>query len=252
MLRNEKQTLSLSLNGRIIIGFILLLLLVQIGFYKTYTSHFPGFQDYLAPGGRKFHFSWIKHFHGMMMMGWMLMLLVQPILIMTGKIKWHHRVGRLSYVLAPLVLISLWLITQERFSDILERQGQHAALAHLSLNFPNIIFFALLYSLAIYYRKRSDLHIPFMCGTAILLIGPALARILIIYFGFTLDHSVTISKMVMVAVPLLIAVADGMRRKRVSAFTIVAAVMIVNALLWLSRNTDWWQATGSAIEKTFL
>ena len=249
MQRNEKQTISLVLNIRIIIGIILLLLLVHIGFYKTYIRHFPRFEDYITLSGRKFHFSWVKHFHGMMMMGWTLMLLLQPILILRGKIKWHHRVGRLSYVLAPLVLLSMWLVTQERFDDILERQGYTAAVAHLSLNFPNIIFFALLYSLAIYYRKRSALHIPFMCGTAILLIGPALARILIIYFGFTFDNSVTTSKLVMVAIPALIALVDSIRKKRISPFTVVLAVMIVNAFFWFSRNTPFWQTIGSAIAK---
>ena len=245
----EKQTISLAVNSRIIIGIILLLLLLQIGFYKTYVRHFPNFQDYITPNGRKFHFSWIKHFHGMMMMGWVLMLLLQPVLILKGKIKWHHRLGRLSYILAPLVLLSLWLITHERFYEFLQRQGYDAAVAHLSLNFPNIIFFALLYSLAIYYRKRSPLHISFMCGTGILLIGPGLARILITYFDFTPDNSVTIAKVVMVAIPLIIAIADSMRKKTISPFTVVTAVMIVNAILWISRNTDFWQVIGGAIAK---
>jgi hypothetical protein len=158
-------------------------------------------------------------------------------------------VGSLSYVLAPLVLLSLWLITHERFYDILERQGYTAAVAHLSLNFPNIVFFALLYSLAIYYRKRSALHITFMCGTAVLLIGPALARILIAYLGFTPDNSVTIAKLVMVAIPAVIAIADSIRKKKISPFTVVLAVMIVNTLLWISRNTPFWQTIGSAIAK---
>jgi hypothetical protein len=249
MQRNEKQTISLALNSRIIIGIVLLLLLVHIGFYKTYIRHFPGFEDYITPNGRKFHFSWVKHFHGMMMMGWVLMLLLQPILILKGKIKWHHRVGRLSYVLAPLVLLSLWLITQERFYGILEQQGYTVAIAHLSLNFPNIIFFALLYSLAIYYRKRSAFHIAFMCGTAILLIGPALARMLITDFGFTFDNSVTTSKLVMVAIPGVIAIVDSIRKKRISPFTVVLGVMIVNALLWVLRNTAFWQIIGGAIAK---
>lgn len=249
MQRNEKQTISVAPISRIIIGIILLLLLVHIGFYKTYIRYFPGFADYITANGRKFHFSWVKHFHGMMMMGWTLMLLLQPILILKGKIKWHHRVGSLSYVLAPLVLLSLWLITHERFYDILERQGYTAAVAHLSLNFPNIVFFALLYSLAIYYRKRSALHITFMCGTAVLLIGPALARILIAYLGFTPDNSVTIAKLVMVAIPAVIAIADSIRKKKISPFTVVLAVMIVNTLLWISRNTPFWQTIGSAIAK---
>lgn len=249
MQQNEKQTISVGLISQIIIGIIFLLLLVHIGFYKTYIRYFPSFVDYITPNGRKFHFSWVKHFHGMMMMGWILMLLLQPILILKGKIKLHHRVGSLSYVLAPLVLLSMWLITHERFYDILEREGYTGAVAHLSLNFPNIVFFAFLYSLAIYYRKHSDLHIPFMCGTAVLLIGPALARILITYFGYTPDNSVTIAKLVMVAIPAVMAITDSIRNKRISPFTVVLAVMIVNALLWLSRNTPFWQTIGSAIAK---
>ena len=66
---------------RIIIGIILLMLLAHIGFYKTYISHFNGFEDYVRPDGRQVHFTWIMHFHGMMMIGWLLMLLVQPFLI---------------------------------------------------------------------------------------------------------------------------------------------------------------------------
>lgn len=249
MQHNEKQSITPAVNIRIIIGIILLLLLVHIGFYKTYIRHFPGFVDYITPSGRKFHFSWVKHFHGMMMMGWTLMLLVQPILILKGKIKWHHRMGSLSYVLAPLVLLSLWLITQERFYDILERQGYTAAVAHLALNFPNIIFFALLYSLAIYYRKRSALHIPFMCGTAILLIGPALARMLVTFFGFTFDNTVFTSKLVMVVIPAGIVFVDWIRKKRIGPFAVVLAVMIVNAIFWFSRNTPFWQTIGRAIAK---
>jgi len=248
-MQRDEQNISLALINRVIIGFLLLLLLVHIGFYKTYIRHFPLFEDYTTASGRKFHFSWVKHFHGMMMMGWILMLLLQPILILKGKIKWHHRVGRLSYVLAPLVLLSLWLITHERFYGILEQQGYTAGIAHLALNFPNIIFFALLYSLAIYYRKRSDIHIPFMCGTAILLIGPALARMLITDFGYTFDKSVNTSKLVMIAIPAVIAVVDSVRKKSISPFTFVAAVMLVNALLWFLRNTDFWQAVGGAIAK---
>lgn len=249
MLRNENQTISLAAIWRLIIGIVLLLLLVHIGFYKTYIRHFPNFKDYITPAGRQFHFSWVKHFHGMMMMGWTLMLLLQPILILRGKIEWHHRVGAVSYVLAPLVVLSLWLITHERFYGILEQQGYAAAIAHLALNFPNIVFFALLYSLAIYYRKRSALHIPFMCGTAILLIGPALARMLITDFGYTFNNSVNTSKLVMLAIPAVIAVVDSVRKKRISPFTLVAAVMLVNAVLWFFRNTAFWQAVGGAIAK---
>jgi len=63
---------------------------VHIGFSKSYIRFFPQFDGFNAA----------QHFHGMVMIGWLLMLLVQPILILKGKTKLHRRIGTLSYVLA--------------------------------------------------------------------------------------------------------------------------------------------------------
>ena len=236
---------------RIIIGIILLLLLVHIGFYKTYISHFPGFKDYVTPLGRKIHFTWVMHFHGMMMIGWLLMLLLQPILISKGKINWHRRVGSLSYVLAPLALLSMWLVTQSRFHEILEARGYTHAVARLPLNFPNLIFFPLLYGLALYYKKRPAMHIAFMCGTAFLLIGPGLARLFRTYFEFTPDNSITTTKLVVVAIAAVIAIADSVRRKSISPFVVVLALTVALAVLWMTRYTPFWQSVWGVVAKMF-
>jgi hypothetical protein len=69
------------------------------------------------------------------------------------------------------------------------------------------------------------------------------------YFGLAPDYSATLSKMVMVAIPAVIAIVDSIRKKRLSPFTLVLAVMMVNALLWFFRYTPFWQSAGSAIAK---
>ena len=89
----------------IVVGIILLIVLSHVGFPQTYIRFFPKFDG----------FTGTQHFHGMMMMGWLLMLLVQPILILKGKTKLHRRIGRLSYVLAPLLLLSIYLFIQSRY-----------------------------------------------------------------------------------------------------------------------------------------
>lgn len=109
----------------IIVGIILLIVLTQIGFSKRYIQFFPKFDGFTAA----------QHFHGMMMMGWLLMLLVQPILILKGQANLHRRVGTLSYVLAPLVLLSMYLVIQSRYEVYLEQGGQtKAVISWLSLN----------------------------------------------------------------------------------------------------------------------
>ena len=76
----------------IIVGIILLIVLTQIGFSKRYIQFFPEFDGFTAA----------QHFHGMMMMGWLLMLLVQPILILKGKTKLHRRIGTPELCVGPI------------------------------------------------------------------------------------------------------------------------------------------------------
>ncbi len=250
-LQNERH-ISRVVIVRIIIGIILLLLLAHIGFYKTYISHFPGFADYVRPDGRKIHFDWIIHFHGMMMIGWFLMLLVQPILILKGKIKLHRMAGRLSYVLAPLVLFSMYLVIQSSLYRALAQDGQIAVVARrMALDVPSIIFFAALYLLAIFYTHKPALHNRFMCGTAFMLISPALSRTFRVYLDASRDGSIDISRNIIVIVAGVIAVVDSWRTKRISPFAVVLGFVLLNKIIWNIRDTAFWQAIGSAIGKLF-
>lgn len=165
--------ISHSFTVRMIIGIILLIILANIGFYKTYISHFPKFEDYNSPRRGIIHFTTIIHFHGMMMIGWLLMMLVQPILILNRKIKLHRLAGRLSYVLAPLVLLSMYLVTYSGLHRELAQDGQISVVARrVALDVPLIIFFAILYLLAIFSTHKPAFHSRFMCSTAFILISP--------------------------------------------------------------------------------
>ena len=83
------------------VGFLIIFLMIitLIGFYPTYISKFPSFTDITS----------IHHFHGAMMMIWFLLLIIQPFLIGYKKYTIHRTLGKLSYVIAPLVLFSIFL-----------------------------------------------------------------------------------------------------------------------------------------------
>ena len=81
--------------------FVLVILAFVIwGFYRTYFGLFPSFTGITT----------VQHFHGFMMLSWFVMLLVQPLLIRRKKIELHRTVGMLSYILMPLLLISIFFI----------------------------------------------------------------------------------------------------------------------------------------------
>jgi hypothetical protein len=235
-----------------IIGIVLLIILANVGFYKTYIRHFPRFEDYVRPDGRQFHFYWIMHFHGMMMMGWLLMLLVQPFLILKGKIKLHRMVGRLSYVLAPLVLLTMYLVTRAALDPVVAPELQAAVVARrMALDVPLIIFFAILYILAIVYRHRTLLHSRYMCSTAFMLISPPLGRVLRAYFDYSRDGSIDLSRNIIVFIALAVTVGDSLRLKRISPFAMVLVFVLMNKIIWDIRDTAFWQPIGGAIGKLF-
>jgi hypothetical protein len=244
----NKQPISPTVINRIIIGIILLIIVIQIGFFKTYIQHFPKFEEYTAGhGNTKYNF--IMHFHGMMMMGWVWMLLLQPILILKGKTKLHRRIGSLSYVLAPLVLLSLYLVNRDQYLNISAYGGQTAAIAALALTLPEAVFFAILYPLAIFYRHRPRLHMRFMCSTAFLFINPALGRMFRTYFDF--KSGFAISSLIVLLLAGVITVVDSLRTKRVSPFTLVFGLLLLHRIIWELRDTSFWQATGNLIAKIF-
>lgn len=243
----NERSLSSAVINRIIIGIILLIVVIQIGFFKTYIQHFPKFEEYTAGhGGTEYNI--IMHFHGMMMMGWVWMLLLQPILIFKGKIKLHRRIGSLSYVLAPLVLLSLYLANWDQYHNLSASQGETAAIKAIAVTLPEAVFFAIVYSLAIYYRQQPSLHMRFMCSTAFLFINPAMGRMFRTYFDMP---GFATSSPIVLLLAGVITVVDSVRTKRISPFTLVFGLLLLHRIIWELRDTHFWQATGSVIAKMF-
>lgn len=71
--------------------FIAILVIVILGFFKTYFGLFPNFRNVTS----------IQHIHGSLFLLWFVMLIVQPILIRKRKYKWHRVIGKVSYFLVP-------------------------------------------------------------------------------------------------------------------------------------------------------
>ena len=74
--------------------FLLLIPLIAWGFYHTYFSVF--FQPHPS----------IIHLHFALMMMLATMFIVQPLLIRYKKLALHRMIGKISYVVVPLLLIT--------------------------------------------------------------------------------------------------------------------------------------------------
>ncbi|HEX5668759.1 MAG TPA: hypothetical protein VFX73_08160, partial [Chitinophagaceae bacterium] len=145
------------------IFMVLVILGVQWGFYSHYISQFPTFKDQVP----------MDHIHGILMMAWMVLLVIQPLLIASGKAHIHRTVGKVSYVLGPLIIISLFLIGKTGYlNGVRMNDPINVVNAVAVLDIRGFFSFPVFWSLAMINRKNSSSHMRYMIGTGILGIGP--------------------------------------------------------------------------------
>lgn len=168
--------------------FLLLIALVFAGFYTTY------FSVILQPRDP------VIHFHFLVMTLWMVMLIVQPFLIKYRKRPLHRMIGKISYVLVPLVLISGFLVIRLSFSNAVNdlqqksmkglnqltpEQIQLKAASFMGLPVIYLLWLGIFYVLAVYHRRRSSIHARYMLATALTFLGPTVDRI--IFFSLRVE-----------------------------------------------------------------
>ena len=105
------------------------------------------------------------------------MLIAQPVAIRRKRLAWHRALGKTSYALAPLILVSIVLLAHSRIKDI---SGEAYAIQTyiLYLQISLAVVFGVSYALAIYTRQSAQLHARFMVCTALTLVDPVTIRLM--------------------------------------------------------------------------
>ena len=126
------------------------------------------------------------HAHAAAMAAWCILLVAQPLLIRTGRRTLHRSVGKASYIIAPLVLVTSILLAHLRFRSMDDATFRTEA-PSLYLPLSAVVLFAISYGGAIRHRRLPAVHARFMICAALTLIDPVLGRILFFY-GPALPH----------------------------------------------------------------
>ncbi|MEQ1588335.1 MAG: hypothetical protein ABL895_20795, partial [Cyclobacteriaceae bacterium] len=142
---------------------------------------------------------WIMHTHAALMYVWMGILVAQPFLIKQKKYSLHRSVGKATYVLVPLLLISgfvmiryayardLNVIPQEALQTgnvLSSEEVVHQARVYSGLGLYYFFGFLVFYPLAIFHRRTPNTHAKFMIATSLAIVGPIVDRILFKSFHF--------------------------------------------------------------------
>jgi hypothetical protein len=215
------------------IAMVILFILMQVAFHPSYLQFFPQFHE----------FSWIHHIHGALMVSWMVMLIIQPYLIIKNNYKTHRLIGKISYFTAPLVFISMILITKLNYLKMVHVMPFKDAAAWQSLNIITPLNFLLFYSLAIIHKKDVFKHKRYMIGTVFTIFGAISSRLLIIIFEPSLAfNAFFISEYFGISIIALLLLNDIRKKVNPIPYTIIAAGLCINIMSIHARNTDVWQS----------
>lgn len=206
------------------------LVVVLIGFSKSYFTNLS-----------KFPFSY--HLHGISATLWMLLLIIQPYLFQKGKIKTHRLLGRSSLVLVPLIIIGGVIMMK------LMIQGQ--------ANYPpNIVYtlafidvctlfgFAILYILALYFRKNLKLHSRFMVSTIFGPLVPALTRLYLIVLAIASNFAdaLTYSYLAIELVLLIIIFKErNVKEIKMTYVPFFTFIVVQHILMYYVDDWNWWK-----------
>jgi hypothetical protein len=148
--------------------FLLLLIPIAfLGFYKTYFGQIPKFSDRITSA---------FHYHVAIATIWILILIIQPLLIVKKRNDWHKLIGKASYIIFPLLILSFAILLYKNFTSAKPRPDVNAI--------GDIILLVSFYGLAIYNSKRNIAkHMRYMIGTATVFLDPTLGRIYILLLG---------------------------------------------------------------------
>lgn len=145
--------------------FIAVLLMAIAGFWRSYFGKIPSFNGV----------SGLMHFHAVMVLSWLGVLIAQPILILNKKIELHRKIGRISYFVVSMLVLSIILLM--RLSFIKNTLPASPDIDLRLVGIANLTFFIPCYLLAIYFRKKTAYHARFMVMTVLPFINPALGRL---------------------------------------------------------------------------
>lgn len=212
--------------------FIGVLIITLIGFYPTYFIHFPDFTG----------FSWVHHVHGFIATLWICMLIAQAFLVRAKNYSLHRKIGKASYFIMPLLLLSFFLVARAMYykNIHINNMNEADALASLSRSgLPDIFYMGTLYSLGILFRKKTSWHMRFFTCTGLMILGPGLGRFA--FVNFSPQAAGIILAAFIILIPLVWMIIDSIKKRSPMPLLIFIGISFTAVYVGEHGHAVWWQ-----------
>lgn len=170
----------------------------------------------------KYETDWHIHLHGVAMFAYMMLLIAQAWLIRTQRQAIHRQLGKVSYALVPVMVVSTLLLAGYRLRQKIDVDTIYFLYVQLSL----IALLALSYGLAIARRHEPALHMRYMVCAALTLVDPIVARLLFFTLGVDFPQSQMFTYCLVDAILVALIWNDRRQGRPMRVYPVMLAVFI--------------------------
>ncbi len=153
------------------------------------------------------------HIHGLIFTLWFVLFFIQARLIARNRIDLHRRLGVLGAILAPIgacVAIGVAFHAGRRIYLTDPASLTRLRVRPLALDFGTSIMFLVFVTMALYFRRRTDIHKRLMVLASCSLLLPAIGRIPFLFDAAGLWGLVALTELP----PLACIAYDGIKHNR--------------------------------------
>jgi hypothetical protein len=173
----------------------------------------------------------------------MVLLIIQPYLYKKGLLKTHRILGWTSLILVPLIIIG-GIIMMRLMIQGQDNYPPNTVYKLAFIDACTLLGFAILYLLALYFRKNLKLHARFMVSTIFGPLVPALTRLFMITLGVASNFNEgLIYSYVLIEIVLLIIIWNERKQKEIKLTYVpfLVFILVQHALMYYSNDWAWWK-----------
>ena len=204
------------------------------------TGFGPRFYAVLVLGESR---PWIIHVHGVVYVGWLVILVTQSVLAARGRIALHRRLGNFGIAYGVLVIL-VGLLVSFIAPALHVRAGEWTmdqAAGFLPIPLGDMVLFGSAFGAAIAYRRRPEIHKRLMLLAAVALMFAAVGRV---WFVNTMSVELPLWYS-----PVLVAMGyDLYKRRRIHPVYIIGIVVMAAGLVRIPfGQSETWLPLGRAL-----
>jgi hypothetical protein len=205
--------------------FLVFILFVALGFYYPYFSLFPEFKSV----------TFTTHIHATALFLCVMILITQPFLIACKKFSAHRILGRITYFLMPVIIISsIGVLRQQYFEGIEQKMSPSASFKTLFTSAAELVSIIIYYSMAVYNIKKSNAawHMRYMICLALEFIPPSFGRTLGYWLNMRQYYTYNISILLCMLILIFLIFIDKKNNMDYTPYIFGLCLFSITQITW--------------------